>query len=122
MHLQKTVVVLVQVDDVVSTHNSFWISGNGDDVFENNVVGQEVEVVLTMSETFQSFSNDAEEGAVSSKISSCPLCTWSRFLLSHSPGTERCDVSNRSVAIVERRAQPVVAVQEGRSVGRLPVR
>jgi len=67
-HVQEAVVVAVQVDDVLSAFNPLGITRHRDDVLEDDIVSQQVEVVLAIGEILQTFSNDVEEGAISSNI------------------------------------------------------
>src|ERR1035438_1375048 len=67
-HGHETVVVAVQIDDVLSTFNSSRIAGHGDDVLEYNIVGQQVEIVLAIGKTLEPFSDEVEEGSIGSEI------------------------------------------------------
>ena len=61
-------VTAVQVDDVLPPFYAPGVAGHRDDVLEDHIVSQEVEVVLSVDETLESFPDDAEEGAISSEI------------------------------------------------------
>jgi len=68
VHHHEVVVTAVQVDDVLSPFDAPGVAGHRDDILEDHIVGQEVEVVLSVDETIESFPDDAEEGAISSEI------------------------------------------------------
>jgi len=68
LHRHIAVVVAVKVDDALPPLNSLWIAGHGDDVFNNDVIGQHIEVIIAVNKAFQSFSNDVEEGSIAPKF------------------------------------------------------
>jgi hypothetical protein len=63
VHRHEVAVTAVQVDDVLSPFYAPGVAVHRDDVLEDHIVGQEVEVVLSVGETLESFPDDTEEGA-----------------------------------------------------------
>src|ERR1700691_30301 len=68
VHDHVIVVAAVQVNDVLPPFDAPGVAGDGDDVLDDDIVGQEVEVVLAVGEALQPFPDDAEEGAVGTEV------------------------------------------------------
>ena len=67
-HRHVVVIAAVQFDDGLSTFDVPGVAGHGDDVVEDHVITQEIEVVLSVGQAFESFPDDLEEGPVSSEV------------------------------------------------------
>ena len=70
-HPHVVVVAAVQFDDCLSTFDVPGVAGHSDDVVEDHVITQEVEVVLSVGQAFESFPDDPEEGPGQLRSSNC---------------------------------------------------
>ncbi len=96
----RVAVPAVEVGDRAASLDSAWLAGDGDHVFDNDVLCQEVEEVLPIDQAREALLDDPEERVEGREILGVVLAWWPVTFSMSSLGVEPWPV--RMVAVSHR--------------------